>query len=89
MHINIDTARICHIIHTSNIGRHNVLGSVGELIVWLNNTGVEDVDGDVVGVVGQLCLLVSNLNLDRIEAADNLPEGVIYELVITIYLMLY
>ena len=73
MHINIDTARICHIIHTSNIGRHNVLGSVGELIVRLNNTGVEDVDRDVVGVVRQLCLLVGNLYLDGIEAAYDLP----------------
>ena len=73
MDVNIDAARICHIIHTSNIGRHNVLGSVRELIVGLNNTGVEDVDGDVVGVVRQLCLLVGNLHLDRVKTADDLP----------------
>ncbi len=51
MDVDIDAARVCHIIHTSNIGRHNVLGAVGKLIIGFDNTRVKDIDRDVIGVV--------------------------------------
>jgi len=89
MDIHVDTARIRHIIHTSNIGRHNILGAVWKLIVGLDDARVQDVDRDIIGVVGQLCLLVRNLHLDGIETAYNLSERIVDELVITINLVLY
>ena len=89
MDVNIDTARIRHIIHTSDIGRHNVLSAVLELIVRLDDARIKDVDGDIVGIVGQLCLLVCNLHFDGIKTAYNLPQRIIDELVITINLVLY
>jgi hypothetical protein len=89
MDVNVDTARIRHIIHTSDIGRHNILSAVLKLIVWLHDARIKDVDGDIIGIVGQLCLLICNLHFDGIETADNLPERIIDELVITINLVLY
>ena len=89
MDVHVDTARIRHIIHTSNIGRHYILCAVLELIVGLDNARVQDVDRDIIGIVWQLGFLVRNLHLDGIETAYNLPERIVDKLVITINLMLY